>query len=61
MIAIKALEKVGVKFYMCGQSMSFWNVSATSITSEVKIAISAKTTFVMLDQMGYSYLNVGED
>jgi intracellular sulfur oxidation DsrE/DsrF family protein len=61
MIAIKALEEVGVKFYMCGQSMSFWNVPAASITPEVKIAISAKTTFVMLDQMGYSYLDVGED
>lgn len=58
---IRALEKVGVKFYMCGQSMSFWNVPAASITPEVKIALSAKTTFVMLDQMGYSYLNVGED
>lgn len=61
MIAIKALEEVGVQFYMCGQSMSFWKVSASSITPEVKIALSAKTTFVMLDQMGYSYLDVGED
>lgn len=61
MLAIKELEKVGVKFYMCGQSMSFWNIPAESITPEVGIAISAKTIFVMLDQMGYSYLDVGED
>lgn len=60
-LAIKELEKVGVKFLMCGQSMSFWNIPAESITPEVKIAISAKTSFVMLDQMGFSYLNVSDD
>ena len=60
-LAIKELEKVGVKFLMCGQSMSFWNIPAESITPEVKIAVSAKTSFVMLDQMGFSYLNVSED
>ncbi|MFC3879131.1 DsrE family protein [Algoriphagus namhaensis] len=61
MLAIQELEKVGVKFLMCGQSMSFWNIPANNITPEVKIAISAKTSFVMLDQMGFSYLNVSDD
>lgn len=28
------------------------------ITSEVKVAIAAKTTFVALDQMGYTYMDV---
>ena len=60
-LAIKELEKVGVKFLMCGQSMSFRKVSAESITPQVKIALSAKTAFVMLDQMGFSYLNVSDD
>ncbi|WP_296700558.1 DsrE family protein [Algoriphagus sp.] len=59
--AIKALEEVGVKFYVCGQSMGFLNVGGEKITPMVKMAISAKTTFVTLDQMGYSYLNVSDD
>ncbi|MHA7131514.1 DsrE family protein [Algoriphagus namhaensis] len=61
MLAIEELEKVGVKFLMCGQSMSFRNVPAESITSQVKIALSAKTAFVMLDQMGFTYLNVSKE
>jgi len=61
LLAIEALEEVGVKFLMCAQSMLFWNVPAEHITPEVKIAISAKTSFVMLDQMGFSYLSVGEE
>ncbi|PZX53308.1 DsrE family protein [Algoriphagus chordae] len=60
-VAIKALEEVGVKFYVCGQSMGFYTLNAGNITPMVKMAISAKTTFITLDQMGYSYLNVSED
>jgi intracellular sulfur oxidation DsrE/DsrF family protein len=59
--AIKALEEVGVKFYVCGQSMGFNNLGSEKITPMVKMAVSAKTTFITLDQMGYSYLNVSED
>lgn len=61
LMAIKALEEVGVKFYVCGQSVGFNNIPAANITPMVKLAISAKTTFITLDQMGYSYLNVSED
>ena len=60
-LAIKELEKVGVKFYLCGQSMSFLNIPRDKITPEVKVAISAKTTFVALDQMGFTYMNVSEN
>ena len=59
--AIQALENVGVKFYVCGQSMGFNNLKADKITPMVKMAVSAKTTFITLDQMGYTYLNVSED
>lgn len=59
--AIKALEEVGVKFYVCGQSMGFNNLGPEKITPMVNMAVSAKTTFITLDQMGYSYLNVSED
>lgn len=61
LVAIKALEEVGVKFYVCGQSMAFYNLDASNITSMVNMAVSAKTTFITLGQMGYSYLNVSED
>lgn len=59
--AIKALEGAGVKFYVCGQSMGFYKLGSENITPMVKMAISAKTTFITLDQMGYSYLNVSVD
>lgn len=61
LLAFKKLEEVGVKFYVCGQSMGFYNMAAENITPIVKVAVSAKTTFIALDQKGYSYLNVSED
>jgi intracellular sulfur oxidation DsrE/DsrF family protein len=59
--AIKALEDVGVKFYVCGQSVRFNNIDPGKVTPMVKVAISAKTAFVTLDQMGYSYLNISDE
>ncbi|WP_051287187.1 DsrE family protein [Algoriphagus mannitolivorans] len=59
--AIQKLKDVGVKFYVCGQSMAFWNISKEQITPMVPQVISAKFTFITLDQKGYSYLNVSED
>jgi intracellular sulfur oxidation DsrE/DsrF family protein len=59
--AIKALEDLGVKFYVCGQSVVFNNISEESISPLVKLTISAKTTFISLDQMGFSYLNLSND
>ncbi len=61
LLALQELKKVGVEFYLCGQSMSFLQIPQKDITSEVKVAISAKTSFVALDQMGYTYLNVSGD
>ena len=61
LLALQELKKVGVDFYLCGQSMSFLQIPQKDITSEVKVAISAKTSFVALDQMGYTYLNVSGD
>ena len=61
LVALKALQEVGVKFYVCGQSMGFYRLKAENITPIVKMAISAKTTFITLDQFGYSYLNVSDD
>ena len=41
-VAIQELKKVGVEFYLCGQSMSFLQLPQEDITPEVKVAISAK-------------------
>jgi hypothetical protein len=41
--------------------MSFLKIPQEDITPEVKVAISAKTTFVALDQMGYTYMDVSKD
>ena len=59
--AIQKLKDAGVKFYVCGQSMAFWNISKEQITPLVPQVTSAKYTFITLDQQGYSYLNVSED
>ena len=58
--AIEELEKVGVQFYVCGQSMAFLQIGKEKITPLVHPAISAKYSFVTLGQMGYVYLNVSE-
>ncbi len=60
LVAIKAMVDVGIKFYVCGQNLGFVNLPAENITPMVKMTYSAKTTFVTLDQMGYSYLNVSD-
>jgi intracellular sulfur oxidation DsrE/DsrF family protein len=57
-LALQELKKVGVEFYLCGQSMAFLQIPQADITPQVKVAISAKTTFVALAQMGYTYMDV---
>ena len=59
--AIQKLKEVGVEFFICGQSMSFWNNTKEQITPMVTQVLSAKFAFITLDQRGYSYLNVSED
>jgi intracellular sulfur oxidation DsrE/DsrF family protein len=58
---IQKLKDIGVEFYVCGQSMAFWKISKEQITPMVPQVISAKFTFITLDQKGYSYLNVSEN
>lgn len=60
LVAIEELEKVGVQFYVCGQSMAFLQIGKEKLTPLVHPAISAKYSFVTLGQMGYVYLNVSE-
>ncbi len=61
LVALQELKQVGVDFYLCGQTMRLQNVPKENVHSAIEIALSAKTTLIMLDQKGYSYLNVNED
>lgn len=55
---IKALKDLGVNIYVCGQNLGYFNIPEENLLPEIEISLSAKTAFITLDQMGYSYLNV---
>ena len=59
--ALRVYKENGVQFYVCGQSVGFMNLSSDKLAPEIDVAVSAKTAFITLDQLGYSYLNVNED
>jgi intracellular sulfur oxidation DsrE/DsrF family protein len=56
---IAKLKEAGIEFYVCGQNLGMFDLRSDQITSDVKVALSAKTTFITLDQLGYSFLDVG--
>jgi intracellular sulfur oxidation DsrE/DsrF family protein len=55
---IEKLKEAGVELYVCGQNLGMYQLNTSQITPEVKVALSAKTALITLDQMGYSFLNV---
>ncbi|MDI1324221.1 MAG: DsrE family protein [Algoriphagus sp.] len=55
---IAKLKEAGVELYVCGQNIGFYDIKPEQISPDVKIALSAKTALITLDQMGYSFLNV---
>ena len=59
--AISILKKEGIEFYICKQSLSFMRIPDEDIVKEVGIAVSAKTSLITLDQMGYSYMKISEN
>ena len=50
---IKALAQAGVDVYVCGQSAAYNGYSAEELLPEVKMAVSAMTVHVRLQQEGY--------
>jgi intracellular sulfur oxidation DsrE/DsrF family protein len=58
---LTAMKEHGVEIYVCGQNLGFLRIEKSSVADPVKVALSAKTTFIALDQQGYTYLNVNED
>jgi intracellular sulfur oxidation DsrE/DsrF family protein len=59
LVALEALNKAGIELIVCGQNLGFFNFSREQISPLVKVAYSAKTALVTLDQKGYSFLDVG--
>ena len=50
---INALKKAGVDIYVCGQSAAYNGYTEKELLAEVKIAVSAMTVHVRLQQEGY--------
>lgn len=51
---VKALSDYGVKFYVCGQSATYYGLSKDSLLPGVDMALSAMTAHAILAQQGYS-------
>lgn len=51
---IKALQKYGVKFYVCGQSAVYYGVKTENLAPGVKMSLSAMTVHALLQQQGFS-------
>lgn len=54
--AINVLSEKGVKFFVCGQSIHARGVQPEEINPNVQLAISAITTLVAYQQMGFALL-----
>jgi len=53
---IEQLHQKGVKFYLCGQSLYFQNLSKANLAPQVSLALSAMTTSTMLQAEGYTLI-----
>jgi len=51
---VAALQKKGVKFYVCGQSAAYYDVFDDDLLPGVEMALSAMTAHALLDGEGYS-------
>jgi intracellular sulfur oxidation DsrE/DsrF family protein len=50
------LHDAGVRFYVCGQSMTFGGVEKKELASQAKVALSAMTMLTVLQNDGYALL-----
>ena len=51
-----ALQKAGVRFYLCGQSAGFLGIKKAELAEPVELALSAMTMLVELQSQGYRLL-----
>ncbi len=54
---LTALSQEGVQIILCGQTAGYRNITKTQIHPEVKIALSAMTALVQLQNEGYRLIN----
>lgn len=52
----RKLDEVGVKFYICGQSMRFQGIEKSELASPAKVGLSAMTMLTVLQNEGYALL-----
>ena len=50
------LHDAGVRFYVCGQSMTFGDVDKSELASQAEVALSAMTMLTVLQNNGYALL-----
>lgn len=53
---IHQLVENGVEFYVCGQSVAFYEVKKSELSADVKLALSAMTMAVMLQEDDYQLI-----
>jgi intracellular sulfur oxidation DsrE/DsrF family protein len=52
--AVAELQRHGVRFYVCGQSAAYYEVSNADLLPGVEMALSAMTAHALLQQQGYT-------
>jgi intracellular sulfur oxidation DsrE/DsrF family protein len=58
---IEQLSKAGVKFLVCGQSMTWMGYKKEDLLPDVKVAISAQTVLSQYQSKGYAWKRMGND
>jgi intracellular sulfur oxidation DsrE/DsrF family protein len=53
---VAKLQAVGVRFYVCGQSMAFGGVSKDELADSAEVALSAMTMLTILQSDGFALL-----
>ncbi|MGA9270037.1 MAG: DsrE family protein, partial [Lutimonas sp.] len=54
---LKALDRVGVDFYICGQSLYSRGFSPSDVAEPVELSLSAMTALVHFQGEGYQLIN----
>lgn len=53
---IKQLEAAGVQIAVCGQALAGWKFEYSWVNPDIKVALSALSTMIILQQQGYSLI-----
>ena len=57
---LSELQKVGVKVYVCGQSLIGKGAKPSDVSEQAEVAVSALTALVNLQSDGYAYIPLGK-